>query len=117
MSEVSESSIDEILKGYYEKVMWQSDSDEVYKPPLLSTDLPISHSSHTMPVLSLPESDSVNENLSPARLHRRKRRPKRMTVDIVASSVASTSGCMKSPGKFFLENYMLSEYAAFLMKL
>ena len=78
--------------------MWQSDSDDVYKHPLPAVDLTMVNAPHNVPVLSLPESDSVNENFSPARMHRRKRRPKRMTVDDIATQAATTSGCMKSPG-------------------
>ena len=72
-SEASESSLDEALKDYMENVFQQSDSDE-----LLQRHLPALAIGHA---LSLAESDSVTENFSPMRTHRRRRRGKRMVVD------------------------------------
>lgn len=97
ISEASESSIDDLLKGFYEKVIWQSDSDDLCK------SLPQNNSQTVtgMPILSLPESDSVNENFSPSRMHRRKRRPKRMTVDDESMSVGNYATCAAMPGPIY----------------
>ena len=77
LSEASESSIDEALKGYMESVFQQSDSDDVVAARRISS-LPLANISHT---LSLAESDSVTENFSPMRIHRRRRKCKRMAID------------------------------------
>lgn len=77
LSEASESSIDEALKDYMESVFQQSDSDDVVAARRISS-LPLGHLSHA---LSLAESDSVTENFSPMRIHRRRRKCKRMAID------------------------------------
>ncbi len=77
LSEASESSIDEALKDYMETVFQQSDSDDLVAARRLSS-LPLANLSHA---LSLAESDSVTENFSPMRLHRRRRKCKRMAID------------------------------------
>ncbi len=81
MSEASESSFDEALKEYCLDLLAQqpaSDSDDI----LAVERLPglVNLVSKTNPVY-LAESDSLNENCSPMRPHRRKRRFKRMAVD------------------------------------
>lgn len=79
ISEASESSIDEAkldlnqlmqLKGQH------SDSDDL----LMTTQRMPSFHNHSMMSLAA-ESDSVTENLSPNRHHRRRKRGKRMAVD------------------------------------
>ncbi len=77
LSEASESSIDEALKDYMESMFQQSDSDDLVAARRLSA-LPLTNLSHA---LSLAESDSVTENFSPMRLHRRRRKCKRMAID------------------------------------
>ena len=78
VSEASESSVDETLRDYFESITQMSDSD----------DLALSHQ---VARLSLPtdanlvpsvESDSVNENFSPIRPQRRRKKYKTMAVDI-----------------------------------
>lgn len=78
MSEASESSIDEAIKDYMENIAQQSDSDDLLTA---AHRLPSLVAMASNPVLSLAESDSVNENFSPMRPHRRRRRYKRMAVD------------------------------------
>ncbi|KAK3092484.1 hypothetical protein FSP39_003452 [Pinctada imbricata] len=82
MSEASESSIDEAFRDYIESIAQMSDSD----------DLALSHQ---VARLSLPpdttlvpsvESDSVNENFSPIRPQRRRKKYKTMAVDVDPSS-------------------------------
>ena len=77
LSEASESSIDEALKDCMEIVFQQSDSDDIVAARRISS-LPLANISHA---LSLAESDSVTENFSPMRIHRRRRKCKRMAID------------------------------------
>ena len=79
LSEASESSLDEAFRDYIESVPRGSDSDEfvftVNRLQLLA--------SFANTALSLAESDSFNETISPMRVQaqRRRRRLKRMAVD------------------------------------
>ena len=77
LSEASESSIDEALKDYMESVFQHSDSDDLIAARRISS-LPLANIGHA---LSLAESDSVTENFSPMRIHRRRRKCKRMAID------------------------------------
>ena len=79
LSEASESSLDEAFRDYIESVPRGSDSDEfvftVNRLQLLAT--------FANTALSLAESDSFNETISPMRVQaqRRRRRLRRMAVD------------------------------------
>lgn len=79
LSEASESSLDEAFRDYMENVPHGSDSDEfvltVNRLQLLAT--------FANTALSLAESDSFNETISPmrAQAQRRRRKLKRMAVD------------------------------------
>ncbi|XP_064621863.1 G patch domain-containing protein 2-like [Lineus longissimus] len=78
ISEASESSLDEALKDYLENVVaHQSDSDEFTRTHRMTA----LQDSETANMMAMVESDSVTENFSPLRPHRRRRRFKRMAVD------------------------------------
>lgn len=77
ISEGSESSLDEALKDYMENIANQSDSDDLLRIARLQSL--INFTSHS---ISLAESDSFTENFSPMRPGRRRRRFKRMAVDV-----------------------------------
>ena len=77
-SEGSESSLDEALKDYMENVAQQSDSDDLVMAKRLSS-LNFPHLSNHV---AQAESDSVTETFSPLRPHRRRRKLKRMSVDL-----------------------------------
>ncbi|XP_014667594.1 PREDICTED: G patch domain-containing protein 2-like [Priapulus caudatus] len=72
MSEASESSLDETLKGYMENVTRQSDSEENGGVP--SVLVPSKS-------IALVESDSFTDNFTPRFSRRRRRKCKRMAVD------------------------------------
>ncbi|KAK6182698.1 hypothetical protein SNE40_010322 [Patella caerulea] len=78
ISEASESSIDDTLRGYIDHMAQFSDSDEIL--------IGVGKHMHrlTVPINeSIPqvESDSVTENFSPTRPQRRRRKYKNMAVD------------------------------------
>ena len=92
ISEASESSLDEQIKDYIETIVQHSDSDDLHMmaaaQEMTSAALPL-----TFPMCPA-ESDSVNENISPARPHRRRRRFKRMAVDLPPG--VELTGCPKA---------------------
>lgn len=73
MSEASESSLDEALKDYMENITRQSDSEDSCAAHLMIPG-------RTKP-LTLVESDSFTDNVTPLFHHRRRRKCKRMAVD------------------------------------
>ena len=77
-SEASESSMEEGLRGVRENTTTtqQSDSDDLVQTCRVQGPFP-----QLSCALSLAESDSVTENFSPMRPHRRRRMCKRMAVD------------------------------------
>ncbi|CAH1792394.1 unnamed protein product [Owenia fusiformis] len=76
-SEASESSLDEALKGYMGNMLAYSDSDDLLAVKrLTAVSLPLVNNHVSF------ESDSFTENFSPIRVHRRRRKCKRMAIDV-----------------------------------
>lgn len=76
-SEASESSLDEALRDYMESVAQLSDSDDMVLAHHI-TRLTMPLSGNFVPQV---ESDSVNENISPMRPQRRRKKYKSMAID------------------------------------
>ena len=102
-SEASESSVEEALQSQELRenaatttTTHQSDSDEVVTSRRLQGPFP-----KLSCVLSLAESDSVTENFSPLRPHRRRRKFKRMSIDPQPTEICEvvdiTGLCAKKP--------------------
>lgn len=90
-SEESASSVDEVkLSKGAVGLAHQSDSDGVSSSGRLALLNYVQRLTH-LPVGHFVESDSVNENFSPVRPHRRKRKFKRMAVD-PSSSISDPTG-------------------------
>ncbi|KAL5009309.1 hypothetical protein ScPMuIL_014890 [Solemya velum] len=77
-SEASESSLDEALRDYMESVAQLSDSDDMVLAHHI-TRLTMPLSGNFVPQV---ESDSVNENISPMRPQRRRKKYKSMAIDL-----------------------------------